>query len=148
MRQKYQLDGMFQRGGADLPFRYVPFEVPPGTKRIDVSYHFTRAELAQPEWGADDVVDIGIFDQRGTELFGDGFRGWSGSARRSFFITQSEATPGYIRGAIAPGTWHIFLGCRIINSEGMPYIIHISLDVDQNAAAAPGSVTPLEAPSR
>lgn len=134
MRQKYQFDGMFQRGGADLPFRYVPFEVPPGTKRIDVSYHFTRAELAQPEWGADDVVDIGIFDQRGTELFGDGFRGWSGSSRRSFFITQSEATPGYIRGAIAPGTWHIFLGCRIINSEGMPYIVHISLDVDQNAS--------------
>ena len=134
MRQKYQFDGMFQRAAPDLPFRYLPFEVPPGTKRIDVSYHFTRAELAQPEWGADDVVDIGIFDQRGTDMFAEGFRGWSGSSRRNFFITPSEATPGYIRGAIAPGTWNIFLGCRIINSEGMPYIVHVSLDVDQNTS--------------
>jgi hypothetical protein len=130
MRQKYTFDGFFKRGAPDLPFRYLPFDVPRGTKRIEVSYHFTRDELKQPEWGADDVVDIGIFDQRGTDMFGDGFRGWSGSARRNFMITPSEATPGYIRGAIAPGQWNIFLGCRIINSDAMPYIVHVNLDVD------------------
>lgn len=133
MRQKYSFDGFFRKGAPDLPFRYLPFDVPPGTKRIEVSYHFTRSELAQPEWGADDVVDIGIFDQRGTDMFAEGFRGWSGSSRRNFYITPSEATPGYIRGAIAPGTWNIFLGCRIINSDAMPYIVHVNLDVDTNA---------------
>jgi hypothetical protein len=133
MRQKYSFDGFFRRGAPDLPFRYLPFEVPPGTKRVEVSYHFTREELKQPEWGADDVVDIGIFDQRGIDMHGGGFRGWSGSSRRNFFVTPSEATPGYIRGAIAPGQWNIFLGCRIINSDAMPYIVHVNLDIDLNA---------------
>jgi hypothetical protein len=133
MREKLAFNGAFRRGDPDLPFRYLPFDVPPGTKRIEVSYHFERDEAAQPEWGSDDVVDIGVFDARGTEFLGQGFRGWSGSARRSFFISPREATPGYLRGPLMPGQWHVFLGCRINYGETLPYWVHVGLEIDPNA---------------
>lgn len=136
MRRKLAFNGAFRRGDPDLPFRYLPFEVPPGTKRIEVSYHFQRDEAKQPEWGADDVVDIGLFDARGTEFLGEGFRGWSGSARRSVFITPQEATPGYLPGPLTPGEWRLLLGCRIEHSEVCPYWVHVSLDIDPEAAEA------------
>lgn len=135
MREKLNFEGVFTKGDADSPFRYLPFQVPPGTRRIEVSYHFDRAEELQPEWGADDVVDIGVFDARGADFLGGGFRGWTGSSRRSFYITPQEATPGYIRGALLPGEWQIFLGCRIIFSSACHYWVHVSLDVDPNAVA-------------
>ena len=139
MRQKLSFQGVFQKGEPDLPYRYLPFEVPPGAKRLEVSYDFQRAEEKQPEWGAADVIDVGVFDARGTEFLGEGFRGWSGSARRSFFIAPHEATPGYLRGALMPGEWHIFLGCRIEHSDAMPYWVHLSLDVDPDAPEAEGA---------
>lgn len=135
MREKLTFKGAFRQGDPDLPYRYLPFKVPAGTKRIEVSYDFQRDDAKQPEWGADDVVDIGIFDVRGVDFLAGGFRGWSGSARRSFFITPHEATPGYIRGPLASGEWQVFLGCRIINSDLMPYSVHVSLDVDPEAPA-------------
>ena len=133
MRQKLSFSGAFKRGDPDLPYRYYPFDVPPGAQRIEVSYHFTRDERAQPEWGADDVVDIGIFDTRGVEFLEPGFRGWSGSARRSLFIEESEATPGYIPGPLDAGEWNVFLGARILNSDVMPYWVHVSVDSDSSA---------------
>ncbi|MDZ4277688.1 MAG: CehA/McbA family metallohydrolase [Dehalococcoidia bacterium] len=136
MRRKLSLEGVFRRGDADLPFRYLPVEVPSGTKRLEVSYHFARDEAKQPEWGADDVVDIGVFDARGIDFLAGGFRGWSGSARRSFFITPREATPGYIRGSISPGTWQLFLGCRLLYSEACPYWVHVNLDIEPEAEDA------------
>ncbi len=135
MRQKLSFSGAFRPGDPDLPYRYFPFDVPLGARRIEVSYHFQRDESRQPEWGADDVVDIGCFDARGTDFLEPGFRGWSGSARRSFFITQSEATPGYLRGPLTPGEWNLFLGCRIINSDVMPYWINVSIDSEPDAVA-------------
>jgi len=148
MREKLSFEGAFSKGDADLPFRYLPFDVPLGTRRIEVSYHFDRDDSLQPEWGADDVVDIGVFDARGTDFIDGGFRGWSGSARRSFFVAPHEATPGYIRGALAPGRWHIFLGCRIIFSDACRYWVHVSLDVDHGPpedAAAVGASAPARA---
>src|SRR3990170_1849354 len=138
MREKLSFQGVFRKGDPDLPYRYLPFDVPPGTKRIEVSYHFARDDAKQPEWGSDDVVDIGVFDARGTDFLGSGFRGWSGSARRSFFIARDEATPGYLRGPIQPGQWQVFLGCRINFSDACPFWVHISLDLDPDAADPPG----------
>ena len=71
MRQKLSFEGAFARGARELPVRYLPFEVPPGVRRLEVSYHFARAE-PQPEGEPDDVVDIGvtaiISDLRGDPL--------------------------------------------------------------------------------
>ncbi|MBI4570972.1 MAG: PHP domain-containing protein [Chloroflexi bacterium] len=143
MRQKQSFEGVFRRGEPDLPFRYVAFDVPPGAKRLEVSYHFQRAE--QPEGKPDDVVDLGIFDARGAGFLSGGFRGWSGGARRSVVITPHEATPGYLRGPLIPGEWRVLLGARINHSDAMPYWVHLSLDVDPEAA---GEDPPAFAPSR
>jgi len=140
MRQKLSLSGAFRPGDPDLPYRYLPFDVPAGARRIEVSYDFQRDDARQPEWGADDVIDIGIFDTRGTELLQAGFRGWSGSARRSFFIARDEATPGYLPGPLPPGRWQVFLGCRISHSDVMPYRVHVSVDVDPEAIEEPWRV--------
>jgi hypothetical protein len=133
MRQTYTFTGAFKQGDADLPFRYFPFEMPAGATRLEVSYHFQRDETKQPGWGADDVVDLGVFDTRGVDMQGGGFRGWSGSSRRQFSITPQQATPGYIRGPLQPGQWQVFLGARLLASDAMPYWVYVSVDVDPNA---------------
>jgi hypothetical protein len=87
------------------PYHYIPVEVPPGCTRIDVSYHWHA-----PGAERTGTVDIGIFDIRGIDPFTGGFRGWSGSARRTFFVARDSATPGYIPGPLLPGTWSVILG--------------------------------------
>jgi len=137
MRQTYTFTGAFKQGDIDLPFRYFPFEMPAGATRLDVSYHFLRDDSVQPEWGADDVVDLGVFDTRGIEMQAGGFRGWSGSSRRQFSITPAQATPGYIRGPLHPGQWQVFLGARLLAGDAMPYWVNVSIDVDPNAQDDP-----------
>jgi hypothetical protein len=133
MRQTLSFDGAFRKGDPDLPFRYFEFEMPAGATRLEVSYHFLRDDAVQPEWGADDVVDIGVFDTRGIDMQGGGFRGWTGSSRRQLYITPGSATPGYIRGPLQPGPWNVFLGARLLNGEAMPYWINVNIDADPDA---------------
>jgi hypothetical protein len=89
---------------------HLPFHVPAGVKRIDVSYSYpppTDTGLGYSK----NVVDIGIFDDSGAGLGNAaGFRGWSGGARRSFRITRTSATPGYLPGPIHQGRWRVVLG--------------------------------------
>ena len=74
------------------------------------------------------VVDIGIFDASGHGLGNaEGFRGWSGGARREFTIKTGRATPGYIAGPLTPGRWHILLGPYLINPPGTPYKVVVSM---------------------
>lgn len=102
-------------------YRNLPFEVPDGIARIDVSYRYKAG--AQP-------VDIGIFDSRGAHFMTEGARGWSGASRPSFFIARDEATPGYLPGPIQPGTWHICLGFPQIRS-GADYKVTVKLTPGQ-----------------
>jgi hypothetical protein len=141
MRQKLSFQGVFLKGHADLPFRYLPFEVPAGARRLEVSYHFERAER-EPS----DVVDIGVFDARGTDFLNGGFRGWSGSARSGFFLTPQDAAPGYIRGPLGRGLWHLLLGCPLLHGDRCRYWVELSLDVDPDADTADAPADP-EAPA-
>lgn len=79
---------------------YLPVEVPPGVREIAVSYTYDRPTT--PPGTAGNACDIGIFDERGTELGGRGFRGWSGGARTEFFLRADDATPGYLPGRSTP----------------------------------------------
>jgi len=56
-------------------------------------------------------VDLGLFDPAG-------FRGWSGSARRVVFVGRDWATPGYLPGEVAPGTWRVRLGPHALPDGG------------------------------
>ena len=83
--------------GGDLV--YVPFEVPEGVQRIEARYLE----------GTPGNIGIGVFDAKGTDFLGTGFRGIAGTERRELFIAGDEATLGFIPGPIMPGQWHIVM---------------------------------------
>ena len=94
--------------------RYVklPFDVPEGIERIEVDYSYPRfVEEPRPDGVARieaNIVDLGLFDERGLQ------RGWTGSERRSVFVSESAATPGYRSGPIRAGRWAVGLGLYVI----------------------------------
>ncbi|MEU9011006.1 CehA/McbA family metallohydrolase [Streptomyces sp. NPDC048479] len=106
-------------------FVYLPVEIPKGVREIHVAYTYERPVVPPGTQG--NALDIGIFDERGTELGGDGFRGWSGGARTEFFIRADEATPGYIPGPVRAGTWNIALGPYTVSPQGLAYEVTITL---------------------
>lgn len=108
-------------------YLHLPLDVPEDTARIEVHYEYTDAIGSDPHLTNGNTVDIGIFDARGCDFMAAGFRGWSGSARSGFFITQDEATPGYLPGPIQAGTWHICLGLYKIAPQGCHYKVTITL---------------------
>jgi len=86
----------------------IPFEVPAGFDRIDVTYSFPRLSGA-----ALCVVDLGLMDGEGR------FLGWSGSARKSVFVSERDATPGYMMTPVTAGTWRLIAGAYRIPQGGL-----------------------------
>ena len=106
------------------PYFYIPFEVPAGTTRIDVSLDYAKAE--------DCIIDLGAFDPRDSGYpTEDGFRGWSGGARDRFFIALDDATPGYVHGEIPAGRWTVILGLYKVPEAGTDVSVSISLDTTE-----------------
>ncbi len=100
----------------------IPFDVPPGARRLEVSYAYQRHN-------GKTVLDLGLFDARGAGfLQGEGFRGWSGSERAHVVITETSATPGYLPGPLLPGTWYVILGVYKVAPQGSEYevCVHVS----------------------
>ncbi|WP_407286884.1 CehA/McbA family metallohydrolase [Streptomyces sp. BP-8] len=121
--QTRRVTGHLPTGAPD--FVYLPVEVPRGVREIAVSYRYDKPPV--PEGTTGNACDIGIFDERGTELGGSGFRGWSGGARSEFFLRADEATPGYLPGPVNAGTWHIALGPYTVAPQGLSYDVTITL---------------------
>ncbi|MEV0976850.1 CehA/McbA family metallohydrolase [Streptomyces sp. NPDC049915] len=106
-------------------FVYVPVEVPTGVREIKVSYTYDKPSV--PAGTPGNALDIGLFDERGTDLGGKGFRGWSGGARTEFFVRADDATPGYLPGPVRAGTWHVALGPYTVAPQGLTYELTITL---------------------
>lgn len=103
------------------PYFYIPFDVPEGTTRIDVTLAYPKAE--------DCVIDLGAFDPRDKGYpTAEGFRGWSGGARDRFFIATDDATPGYVHGEIPAGRWNVILGLYKVPEGGAEATVTIALD--------------------
>ncbi|HEV7306119.1 CehA/McbA family metallohydrolase [Ensifer sp.] len=103
------------------PYFYVPFDVPEGVTRIDVTLRYPKSEQA--------IIDLGALDPRATDYPTEqGFRGWSGGARDRFFIATDDATPGYIHGEIASGRWRIMLGLYKIPADGADVLVTVAFD--------------------
>lgn len=117
------LTGHLPTGAPD--FVYLPFDVPAGVREIAVSYTYDRPPV--PAGTPGNSCDIGLFDERGTELGGRGFRGWSGGFRSEFTIARDQATPGYLPGPIRPGRWHVVLGPYQVAPQGLDYRVRVVL---------------------
>ena len=104
---------------------YLPVEVPPGVREIAVSYRYDKPVVPPGTQG--NALDIGIFDEHGTDLGGRGFRGWSGGARSEFSISAEEATPGYVAGPVRAGTWHVVLGPYTVAPQGLDYEVTVTV---------------------
>lgn len=112
----------------------IPFEMPARVRRLDVRYEYSQQVDSDPHITGGNTLDIGLFDQRGADYPGRGFRGWTGSARQAFFITPHDATPGYLPGPLDPGVWHISLGFYKSAPEGCHYTVTLRFehgDTDQ-----------------
>src|SRR5690242_9098199 len=72
----------------------VPFEMPERVEEIHIAYEV----VSHGEGKA--VIDLGVRDSKR-------LRGWSGGARTEFWIGLEKATPGYIPGELAPGSWAV-----------------------------------------
>jgi hypothetical protein len=77
-------------------YREVPFSVPEGVTRVTVQFSYSGREQRT-------TIDLGLFD-------GERFRGWSGGNKNTFTISETDATPSYLPGAIRPGVWKLVLG--------------------------------------
>ncbi|MFI6347957.1 CehA/McbA family metallohydrolase [Streptomyces sp. NPDC050560] len=117
------VSGTLEPGAAD--FVYIPVEVPRGVRELKVSYGYEKPQVPAGTQG--NALDIGLFDERGTGLGSDGFRGWSGGARTEFTVSAEQATPGYLPGPVRAGTWHIALGPYTVAPQGLAYEITITL---------------------
>lgn len=91
-------------------YRYLPFDVLPGTEGISVRYAYER--------GPDAILDLGVADP-------DRVRGWSGSERRTVVIGPRAATPGYLAGPLPAGRWQVIIGLYRVPPGGLPYEVEV-----------------------
>jgi hypothetical protein len=132
------ITGHLPTGAAD--FVYLPVRVPHGVRRIAVSYTYDKPTVPAGTLG--NACDIGMFDQRGTDVGGPGFRGWSGGARTDFAISAARATPGYLPGPVGAGTWHVVLGPYTVAPRGLDYAVTVTLSFGEPGTTPPPDYPP------
>ena len=82
-------------------YRLIPFEVPVGVKALEIRFDYTGREDRT-------TIDVGLLGPGDT--FGASFRGWSGGNKRSFVLSNADATPSYLSGPVTAGRWQLLLG--------------------------------------
>jgi hypothetical protein len=84
------------RGAQNKTYFDVPFMVPAGVHRISVDFQYTARDQRA-------TLDLGIADPQR-------FRGESGGNKSHFTISETDATPSYLPGAIPAGEWRLIIG--------------------------------------
>jgi hypothetical protein len=111
-------------------YQHLPFEVPPGPRAMHVRYEYSDRISSDPFLSGGNTLDIGLFDTRGIAASSPGFRGWSGSHKLEFSVTETWATPPYLAGPLYPGTWYVLLGPYKVGPRGLEYEVDITFDAD------------------
>lgn len=114
-------------GAQNKTYFEVPFTVPTGTHRISVDFQYTGKEERA-------TLDLGIADP-------ERFRGESGGNKSHFTISETDATPSYLSGAIPPGQWRLLIAVPNIRPQSVAHyraeIRFNSRDEDGGFAANP-----------
>lgn len=114
------LTGRFEPAD-ELTYRHLPFAVPDGVHQIHLRVGYNARIGSSPLLRGGNTLDIGLFDERGSEASSPGFRGWSGSEKTEITIGHDWATPPYRAGAPGPGIWRLLLGAYKVAPEGLEY---------------------------
>jgi len=91
-------------GSDHQTYKRLPFDVPSGVGRITIETEYTGQSERT-------VVDFGLIDQA------DKLVGWSGGNKKTFTLSEFDATPSYSPRAIFPGTWHLLIGVPNIRPD-------------------------------
>lgn len=102
----------------------VPFEMPRNVARFELRYRYRRGEPTDAGTGGValrelNAVDLALQDEKGR------FRGASGTERLCVYLTENEATPGYIPGQLGAGKWAVVFGAYKIQPGGCPVTIEL-----------------------
>ena len=111
----------------------IPFEVPAGTHRISVDFQYTGKEERA-------TLDLGIADS-------ERFRGQSGGNKSHFTISETDATPSYLPGAIPAGKWQLLIAVPNMRSKTVAHY-HAEIRFNDRAEDASFAAHPLEAGKR
>ena len=117
---------------AESIYRYVPFDVQGGAAGIEIRLRYDRTRA---------VLDLGAVDPQR-------FRGWSGSERERVVIGSEEATPGYLPGALRPGTWNILVGLHRVPEDGVEYEADVRIGAARPDPLPPPPPRPERPPRR
>ena len=128
------LTGRFEREHEKRYF-HLPFTVPPGVRQLHLRCQYSDRIPADPLLAGGNTLDIGLFDERGTQAGSPGFRGWSGSEKLAFTLDREWATPPYLPGPINPGTWHVQLGPYKVGPRGLDYRVEVWFNLGLPAEA-------------
>lgn len=122
-------------------YRLHPFDVSPGTTRVEVGYSWSDLSPLPSTPLTQSVVDLGLWDADGYRDV-DGFRGWSGSrqgktaeGQAPIFVQADSAERGYVPGPIEPGIWHAEAGIAAVGPFGLDYEITVSCSDPATGAA-------------
>lgn len=122
-----------QQDRVEAIYRYLPFDVPPGTQGITVRYRYARA--------ADAILDLGLADP-------ERVRGWSGSQRDAVVIGPRAAAPGYLPGPLPAGEWQVILGLYRLPADGLAFEVEVELGAAEPAPLPAPPPRPVRPPRR
>ncbi len=106
-------------------YRQLPFEVRPGTSRLEITYSFEALAPALPENRITQTVfDLGLWDEHGYRE-AKGFRGWSGSRHKTIFVEGDRAERCYRPGPLNPGVWYVELGFAAVGPTGADWTVTV-----------------------
>lgn len=94
----------------------IPFTVPTGVHRLSVDFQYTGKDQRA-------VLDLGIADP-------ERFRGASGGNKSHFTVSETDATPSYLPGAIPAGQWRLLIAVPNMRPQ---VISHYEADIRFNA---------------
>src|SRR5580704_13210626 len=105
-------------GAQNKTYFEVPFTVPSGVHRISVDFHYSGKDQRA-------TLDLGIADPQR-------FRGESGGNKSHFTISETDATPSYLPGAIPAGQWRLIIAVPNMRAQ---VVSHYEAEIRFNASA-------------
>src|SRR5580698_9314720 len=106
------------KGDQNQTYLEIPFAVPAGIHRISVDFQYTGKDQRA-------TLDLGVADSQR-------FRGASGGNKSHFTISETDATPSYLPGAIPAGQWRLIIAVPNMRAQ---VVSHYEAEIRFNASA-------------